>query len=133
MRGFLFGRFNKYFHTLALHKPDSMGFIDIIVENSKGKSDRELLHEILANQYNLEHSLNLKFLKIMSALDDLKTSVASEDTAIQGLVTAFNNLNTQVQGAATVEDLQALKADADAQTAAINAALNPPAPAPATT
>ena len=85
------------------------------------------IFKLFSNQNLIISKLNT----IMSALTDLQASLANEDTAIEGLVTAFNNVNNQLKNL-PVDDsvaLAALKADVDTQTQAINAALNPPAAA----
>lgn len=69
---------------------------------------------------------------IMSAITDLQDSVKNEDTAIAALAKAYTDLNTKLQNLPPDDSaaLAALKADADAQTTAINAALNPVVVAP---
>ena len=84
---------------------------------------RHALCEIL-----VEHSINRKFQKLilkqqeitMSALTDLQASVTTLQTDVNAFITANS-------GGATDADLVALKAQVDA----IDAVVNPPAPAPA--
>ena len=70
----------------------------------------------------------------MSALDDLKASLAAETSKVDILLAAYANAlttiaNLQAAGGATPADLQALTAQLDAETAKVTSAL-PAAPAP---
>lgn len=69
----------------------------------------------------------------MATLDDLKAAMANEDTKVQGLIAAFQDLAAKLAAAVAANDpaaLQALVNEANATSAAIDAANPPAAPAP---
>lgn len=100
-----------------------MNIFDIIVNEHAGKEDRHLLHKILEGQHLLIQNQK----KIMGAIEDLQAAVASEDTAIATLAKAYTDLVAKLNTLPADDSaaLAALTADANAQSAAINAALNP--------
>src|SRR5450631_765455 len=62
--------------------------------------------------------------KLMSAMDDLATSVAAEDTVIDSAVALINGFSAQLTAAGTdPAKLTALKADVDAKKATLAAAV----------
>jgi hypothetical protein len=75
-------------------------------------------------------SLEQKMEKAMAAIDDLKASVAKEDTVIASAVTLLNGLSAQIKAAGTdPAALAAVTADIDAQTNALAAAVSQNTPA----
>lgn len=74
--------------------------------------------------------------KLMSAIDDLATAVAAEDTVIAGAVTLLNGIPALIASAGTdPAKLASLQSDIKAQTATLAAAVlaGTPTPAPAAT
>lgn len=68
--------------------------------------------------------------RIMAILDDLKASVAAEDTAIASAITLLQGLSAALAAAGTDPvALAALKTDIDAQTSALAAAVTANTPA----
>ena len=66
---------------------------------------------------------------LMATLDDLKTAMQNEDTKVQGLIAAYQDLAAKLAAAVAANDpaaLQALVDEANATSAAIDSA-NPPA------
>jgi hypothetical protein len=67
--------------------------------------------------------------KIMSATDDLKAGQAALDNAVADVVTYLKNLAGTISGGVSAEDAAAITADLNAQAAALEAAIAPPAAA----
>jgi hypothetical protein len=83
----------------------------------------------------LAHIIN-QMERLMSAMDDLATSVTAEDTVIDSAVALINGFAAQLAAAGTdPTKLASLKADIDAKKATLAAAVlaNTPTPAPAAT
>lgn len=67
----------------------------------------------------------------MATLDDVKTAMATEDGKVDGLIAAFKDMAAKLAAAVAANDpaaLQALVDEANAKSAAIDAAMAPPAP-----
>lgn len=65
----------------------------------------------------------------MATLDDLKAAMANEDTKIAALVQAYKDLVAKLAASANdTAAIQSLVDEANAQAAAMDATLNPPAP-----
>lgn len=104
------------------------------------------LTAIAAGQTAVLSAIQTQGVKIMASLADVQASQAAEDTEIKALIVAAQAAQStltqqsvqiaalQAQIAAgspvTAADLDAIKADMDAQAAAIGTALAPAAPAP---
>ena len=93
-----------------------------------GRLDNLLLLEY-SNHLKLKRILSTQLInqgKIMSALSDLQTAVAAEDTAIASAITLLNGLKAALDAAIASGDpaaLQALSADIGNQTTALAAAI----------
>lgn len=113
----------------------------VIVERRPGDISERTLGAIYVALANIHREIR----KMSAELDDLKASVAAEDTVIASAVTLLSGLSAQIDklaaeianGTATAADLTALSDDIKAQTAGLSNAIatntrpdQPPAPAP---
>lgn len=118
-----------------------MGFIDLIVKDSEGKSERELLREILRRQYHIEDSLQLIHFKLNHMAIDvtaLQAAVDAEGTALDSAIALLNTIpgliaQIPVGSPDDQAKVDAITAQITSKTADIQAALTADSPAPAPT
>lgn len=97
------------------------------------------LSEIEETVDRIERKLDSFMSTNQDALAQIKASQAAEDSAIQALLTDYQNVAAALKalqanpppGGITAADLAPIIQDMDAKTAAIGAVVNPPPPAPA--
>lgn len=88
--------------------------LDIIIKENLDKSDRDILHQLLANQ----HLIISQNVKIMSAAEDLQALVTRLTTSQASLKTSLDSLKTGIAtivgnlpptGGMTADEVAALK------------------------
>lgn len=100
--------------------------IELIIEAHKGKSDRELLHTILVNQYLITQKLE----KIMSQFDDFTTALDKLDTDISAVAAELAAIASETPtGALTADQAASLISRITGEQNKLEA-LVVPAPAP---
>lgn len=65
--------------------------LDIIIQENLGKPDRDLLHQILANQFLILKQIEMTKVEFIQSIIDLKTEVTGIGTKVDTLETAINN------------------------------------------
>lgn len=100
--------------------------LDIIIQENLGKPDRDLLHQILANQFLILKQIEMTKAEFLQSIADLKTEVGAVSTKVDVLEQKINNAPTDVD-----PDIAAAFADLKTSVDALNSkADNTPAAPP---